>query len=126
MQNHVPDHVTICKMSSQLSSNQHSLIVTHCLVISSDLSWTLSVHEMKIDAHVCPLLNKISTKKSSLQQLLPLLDNSMICPRHPDELFMETAKAKKGKLLSRDGKTIARVDDYSPVTLNGDGYQETV
>ena len=72
--NHLPTKFIICKMSSQLSSDRHSLSVTHCLTINSDLSWTLSVHGhgMKIDAHMCPLLSKISTKlnkKSSLQQL---------------------------------------------------------
>ena len=97
IQNHLPDNV-ICKMSSRFSSDQHSLSVTHCLTINSDLSWTLSVHGMKIDAHVCPLLSRISTtlnSKSSLQQLLSLLDNSMVCPGHPDEQFMEMARAKK-------------------------------
>ena len=129
IQNHSPDNVIICKMSSQLSSDRHSLSVTHCLTINSDFSWTLSVHGMKIDAHVCPLLSKISTKlskKNSLQQLLSLLDSSMVCPGHPDEQFMEMAKAKKGRLLSRDGKIVAKVDNYSPVMLNGDTYQATV
>ena len=65
IQNHSPDNVIICKMSSQLSSDRHSPSVTHCLTINSDFSWTLSVHGMKIDAHVCPLLSKISTKLST-------------------------------------------------------------
>ena len=129
MQNHSLNNVIICKMSNQISSDRQSLSVTHCLTISSDLSWTLSVHGMKIDASVCPLLNKISMKlsnKTSLQQLLSLLENSMVCPGHPDEQFIEMAKAKKGKFLSRDGKTVARLDDYSAVTLNGNVYQTTV
>ena len=129
IQNHLPDNVIICKVSSQYSSDRHSLSVTHCLTINRDLSWTLSVHGMKLDARMCPLLSKVSTKlskKSSLQQLLYLLENSIVCPGHPDEQFMEMAKAKKGNLLSRDGKIVASVDDYSPVTLNGDTYQATV
>ena len=32
----------------------------------------------------------------------------------------------KGKLLSRDGKIVARLDHYSAVTLNGNVYQVTV
>lgn len=128
-QNRLPDSVIICKLSSQFSSDRHSLSVTYCLMINSNLSWTLSVHGMKIDAHVRPFLSTISTKlskKSYVQQLLSLLDNSMVCPGHPDEQFMEMAKAKKGNLLSRDGKVVVRVDDYSPVTLNGDTYQVTL
>ena len=82
---------------------------------------------MKIYVHMCPLLSKISTKlskKSSYNScVLSLLDNSVVCPGDPDEQFMEMAKAKKGNLLSRDGKLVARVDDYSPVMLNGDTYQ---
>ena len=129
IQNHIPTNIIICKMSSQLSSDRHSLTVTHCLTINSDFSWTLSVHGMKINAHMCPLLSKIPTKlskMSSLQQLLSLLDKSVVCPGHLDEQFMEMAKAKKGNLLSRDGKIVARVDDHSPVMLNGDTYQATV
>lgn len=121
MQNHSP------KMSNQISSDRQSLSVTHCLTISSDLSWTLSVHGMKIDASVCPLLNKISTKlsnKTSLQPLMSLLENSMVCPGHPDE--QKWPRQKKGKFLSMDGKTVARLDDYSAVTLNGNVYQTTV
>ena len=55
--------------------------------------------------------------------MLSLLDNSVVCPGDPDEQFIEIKKKKKGKLLSRDDKTVARVDDYSPVMLNGDTYQ---
>lgn len=63
-QNHSPN-VTICEISNQLSSDQLPLTVTHCLTISSDLYWTLSVHGMKIDTYLCPLLSKISKKPSS-------------------------------------------------------------
>ena len=82
VQNHLPDNVIFCKMSSQLSSDRQSLSVTHCLTISSDFSWTLSVHGMKVDPSVCPLIRKIPTKlnnKPTLQQLMSLLENSMIC-----------------------------------------------
>ena len=129
MQNHEPDDVVICRLSNQLSPDRHSLAVTHCLTITSDLRWTLSVHGKKIDAHVCPLLTKIPAtlnKKSSLQQLLSLLENSTVCPGHPEEQFIEMAKEKKGKLLSKDGKMVARVDDFSPVILNSKVYQQTV
>ena len=33
------------------------------------------------------------------------------------------SRPKKGNLLSRNGKIVARVDDYSSVMLNGDTYQ---
>ena len=55
--------------------------------------------------------------------MLSLFDNSVVCPGDPDEHYMEVAKAKKGNLLSRDSKIVARVDDCSPVMLNGDTYQ---
>ena len=54
--------------------------------------------------------------------MLSLLDNSVVCPGDPDEQFMEMAKAKKGNLLSRDGKRVES-DDDSPGMLNGDTYQ---
>ena len=82
---------------------------------------------MKTDACMCPLLSKISmnlSNKTSLQQLLSMLENSMVCPSHPDEQFIEMAKAKKkaNSFHARDGKTVARLDDYSAVTLNSDVY----
>ena len=128
VQNHSPTNIIICKMSSLLSSGRQSVTVTHCLTINNDLSWTLSVHGMNVDSRVCPLLRKISTKvnKDSLQQLLYLLENSTVCPGHPDEQFIEMAKAKKGKLQSKDGTTVARLDDYSDVTLNDKVFQATV
>ena len=69
-------------MSSQLSSDRHSL----------------TAHGMKVDPIVCPLTRKIATKlnnKPTLQQLMSLLENSMICPGHPDKQFIEMIKAKK-------------------------------
>lgn len=34
--------------------------------------------------------------------------------------------AKKGKIISSDGKVAANIDQYAPVTLNGEHYQVTV
>lgn len=50
---------------------------------------------------------------SYVQQLLSLLENSMACPGYPDEQFIEMAGAKTDMLLSRDGKTVVRVDYIS-------------
>ena len=50
IQNNSSDNVIICKMSNQISTHRQSLTVTNCLTINNDLSWTLSIHGMKIDA----------------------------------------------------------------------------
>ena len=64
---------------------------------------------------------------NSLQSLILLLDQWSVCPGHPDAQFIRMVEAKKGKLMSKDGKSIvARIDDFSTVYLNGDEYSKTV
>lgn len=61
----------------------------------------------------------------SLQSLV-LLDQCSVCPGHPDAQFVQMVEAKKGKLMSKNGKSIAaRVDDFSTVYLNGDAHSKT-
>ena len=63
----------------------------------------------------------------SLQSLVSLLDKCSVCPGHPDAHFILMAESKKGKLMSKDRRNVvARVDDFTPVTLNGEQYAKTI
>ena len=71
----------------------------------------------------CSVLSSVPKKLSggSLQSLISLLDKCSVCPGHPDAQFILMAKSKKGKLMSRDRQTVVtKVDDFSPVVLNGE------
>ena len=58
------ERVDICKLSSNKSPSTHSLAITHCISISSDLSWTLSVHGSKVNVESCGVLNTTTTPQA--------------------------------------------------------------
>ena len=121
-----PDRVGICKISCAL---QDTMVVTHSLVVTQDLSWTLTVHGKEVDPQTCSALSCTPSTLSiaTLQTLLSTLDKAAVCPGHPDQQFLSMLEAKKGKLSSRDGYTVvAYVDSHCPVTLNGETYPKTV
>lgn len=129
IQNQKEDAVSICKISSQPNPSTGSLVITHCIVINSDLTWTVSVHGHQLDASKCSVLSKVPSTLStdSLQSFVHTLSQYQVCPGHPDAQFVRMVEAKKGKLVSKDGKSIAAmVDDFSTVYLNGDAYSKTV
>ena len=95
--------------------SDHSSLVTHCVRIKHDLTWTLSVHGVEVCAQKCDLLICIPKHlcQRSLVNLLNLLDSFKVCPGHPDKIWL---KQKKGDLCLRVGKIInAKVDCFSPV-----------
>ena len=118
------DRVGICKISCSL---QDAMIVTHSFVVTQDLSWTLTVHGKEVNPQTCSALSDIPKilSTATLQTLLSVLDKAALCPGHPDQQFLSMLDAKKGQLLSRNGRTVAYVDSHSPVTLNGEEYPKT-
>lgn len=123
------DCTAVCKISAQPGSSSQALVITHCIMIESDLSWTVSVHCNQIDKDKCSVFSGSPKKlsSSSLQALVSLLDKCNVCPGNPDKHFIEMALSKKGKFFAKDGSTVvARVDDYSKVCLNGEMYDQTI
>ena len=109
----------------KLSDNSSSLVVTHCVRIKDDLTWTLSVHGVDVCAQKCGLLLSIPKYlcQHSLVEFLNLLDRLKVCPGHPDERFVEMVEAKKGRLMSKSGKhSNATVDSFSPVFVSGEEH----
>ena len=106
---------------------QQPVMVTHCLVIKNDLSWHVSVHGSIVSSSSSPLssVSEHLTRKS-LNSLITTLDTATVCAGHPDKHLLEYARSKKGKLLSKTGEVIARVDDTAAVCLNGKAYLETI
>ena len=54
--------------------------------------------------------------------LLATVDNFMVCAGHPDNHFIEFADSQKGRFQSVDNKTVAFVDRFFPIKLNGKLY----
>ena len=62
---------------------------------------------------------------NSLSELLSKLDMLRVCPGHPDTHLVRMLRAKKGKIISPDGKIVCFVHSAS-VEFNGKSYQETL
>lgn len=118
------DHVAICKVSDQPSSSRQTLdlVITFCVIVRNDLSWSLSVHGHQIDLEQQSnrFLSNVPMilSEESLQELLLLLDRCSVCPGNPDNQYILMVEAMKGKLMSLDRKTIiASVDDFFEKTI---------
>ena len=123
------DRIAICKLSDHLSEATQSLMVTHCLIVKSDLCWTLTVHGLQISTDKCSVLSLSPTRvcTSSLQALISLLDSCVVCLGHPDEHFIQMAESKKGVLMSHDRKhVIARVYDFASLEMGNELFLKTV
>ena len=106
--------IKLCKISSEASSSEQPLIVTHCLSVSSNLQWSVSVHDHEVKQSNCPALASVSKELTpqSLECLLTLVDSLNICIGQPDDHFVEMVSSKNNILKSQDGSVMAIVDDY--------------
>ena len=122
------DEVQFFKLNSQPSSSKQSLAITHCLVILSDLTRSLFVHNHALTPNDCPLLTSIPKQltPATVKSFVQLLDRLSVCPGHPDEKFVKFLQSKKGVLVGRTEDSGTHLDDYAPVTLNGETYLQTV
>ena len=120
--------IKLCKISSEASSSRQPLVVTHCLSVSSDLQWSVSVHNHEVKQSNCPALVPVPKKLTpqSLENLLNLVDRLNVCIGHPDEHFVRMVSSKNKVLKSQDGSVMAFVDGYAPVVVNGEVLTETI
>ena len=131
--NHTQDTsstIQVCKISSTSSlSSSQPMLVTHSLTVNNDFTWTAFVHGNHVDSKTSQALATIPEKLdlNSLNALLTRLDRCTVCPGHPDKHFVDMAISMKGKLTSRHGgDTVASLDTYTPVQLNGEVYTQTI
>ncbi len=84
----------IYKLTSTPST---SLVVTHCLTISSDLSWSLFVQNQEITSDKCPLLFGIPDHltSESATSFLKVIDKLEVCAGQPDLKFVEFIQSQK-------------------------------
>ena len=101
-----------CKLSQFSSSNSQPLIVTHSLTVNSDLTWKLFILNHEITTS-CSILETFPSRLSeeTFSKLLAKLDSASICMGQPDADFVCMVTAKKGMVVSRDGKIACTVDN---------------
>lgn len=117
--------ICLCKVSDIPSGSKQPIVITHCLTVNGDLTWSLYVHNHHLNQQNCTALQSIPQTLSldALNDLLQRLDHLHVCC---GQHFVSMVNAKKGKKISSDGKVTASVDQYAPVTLNRENYQATV
>lgn len=93
-----------------------------------DFTWSLYVHNQLVEHQSCSALSEIPKiiDSRSLMLLLQLLDDTYVCAGQTDSHLVSMVSAKKGKILSANGKTVAIVDSYAPVFWNGTYHTKTV
>lgn len=113
--------IVLCKINGQQRK------VTHSLLILPDLTWTLYVNTHKIDAGNCTALQTVPSifNADSLFQFISQVDTLSVCVGQPDTHFVSMVNAKKGSIVSPNGKTVCSVDKMV-VQLDGEVYPQTV
>ena len=79
---HLPDNITICMVDALVDAPT----VKRCIVIRSDLSWTVTVHgnSCRVLSTIPPTLQSVKSCKS----LLTLVATSNVCTGHSDQHFI--------------------------------------
>ena len=85
------------------SSQQHTASVTFSLVISEDLTWTLTSASIPILPSRVPTIPSSLDYFHQLLSLLITLDRSKLCIGNPDEKFLLLAESRHGKLFNQSG-----------------------
>ena len=114
----------ICKMSIQ--SNQAPVVIIS-LNVNADLTWFVYAHSHCLNYTSKALLSIPQILDgSSLNNLLDLLEKLHICIGQPDSHFVSMVQAKKGSIVSPDGKVVACLDQYTPLIVEDTCYSATV
>ena len=121
------NQICLCKISQFSNGGKLPLFLTHSLTVKADLSWSLYVNGQEVLPSNCTALVSFPSvlDHTSLSKLLTMLDKLQVCPGHPDTHFVRMLRAKKGKVISPDGKVVCFVHS-TPVEFNGEVYQETL
>ncbi len=71
-------------------------MVTHCIYVSSDLTWQVLVHKTRVVQEKCSVLENIpmNLNVESCQQLVETIERSPVCSGNPDPHFVEMMKHK--------------------------------
>ena len=115
----VGDDIRYYKVYSVPCTSRQPLVISHCLTVHSNRSWSLFVVNQPVNAQMCGALKSIPSVVSAerLQELLNLVDRLTL---------IDMCRNKKGNFLSAKGDVVAVVDEYAPVELDGSLFPATV
>lgn len=122
--------LTLCKLGcfNPGAEEKQPVAISHCVEISSDLSWQLFVHGHKVDIPNCMALRAfdgpITTEK--LNKVIGKISSLNVCAGHPEERFLNICKSRKDQIRNHSGDVVAYRDDYCPVSLHGELYSSTI
>ena len=107
------DAIRLCKVTDTASLSSQPLIITHTIIVTTNLTWKLFVHNHEVQK--CSALSCIPSKldDASMIKLLQLVDKLNICSGHPETKFVTFVDYRKGKLYNKAGKVAAFVDHYA-------------
>ena len=73
-----------CKVTDTASSAAQPLIITHSIIVQSDFTWKVFVHnhEVKKCSALCSIPSQLD--ETSILKLISLVDRLHVCPGHPD------------------------------------------
>lgn len=115
----------------QLKSTQNGMLhVATNVIIHTDLSWNVIYRGMKVSA-TCNILTEFPqtiTDSRTVQRLLERVDQAVICPGNPEDVFVAVCKKRGGTIKGQrgHGDTVAFIDE-SPVTdSKGQSHPQTV
>ena len=120
--------VRVCKIIASSRTTSQPAVISHCVEIKSNLTWSLFVHNHQVDSESCSALSSVPKclDVTSLANLLCMLDKLPVCPGHPEKNFIDMVAEKKGQICGHSGSTVAFIDSYALVHLNGESYAQTV
>ena len=111
------DHHAIYMCTTVLPPHSRA-VTTHCLVVTEDGTWSVTLHGLDLDPSKCVPLNGVPTvlDRSGVRTLLCILSEYKICAGNPDKSFVPLATSRKGVFKSQNGLTItAHHDTQYPV-----------
>ena len=94
---HSPPNLIVCKIS-QVPGSSQPVSITHCVVVNTDLTWSVFIEQRHIDVSKCTALNCFSqtVDSSTLTQLLKKVNDLRMCEGQADNHFVRMLTAKKG------------------------------
>ena len=107
------ENLLLCRISNEACSSSVPLQMTHCVKVNRDMSWSLFVKQHHVDTTKSIALTSfpLTISPESLTNLLAQLNTLSICIGQPDSHFVKMVSAKKGKVVSPDGRIVAYVDE---------------
>ena len=120
----------ICKIQLIViaSSSSQPLVITHCLSIECDCTWTVHVHGKQVFRNHCvPLESFPSTLvTSAANNLISLIDSLQVCTGNPDARYITMCHSRNDQIEAADGTVKAIEDNYYPVTVIYDNCENDI